>query len=335
MTNRVKYWFRFSRLLLVIVLYDLTALGIVKAQATFPEVVVFGDSLSDTGNVAGAITPNLPPPYFSNRISNGPLAIDYFVEAMNSNAQAAAQGGLNYAVVGGNIKGNDFEDLSAQIDRYLGAVGGIANSQALYFVMLGGNDLRDLTNQLDSQLASTLAKQLVGELMGQLDRLYVAGARKYLVVTTPDVGQIPQTLALEVSKPGISARASRYVETYNSALIESLVDFSVLDKVELYDFDINVSFNLMLTQPAMFGFEETRVGCFDPDEFKFQSACESILFPFVEPDFDKFVFFDSIHPTTKAHQIVGEAMVQRLLASPLKPRNEVSIAPLILLLLGN
>lgn len=323
-------WLRISFLLLCLVFTKTT----VHAQSAFSEIIIFGDSLSDTGNLAGVVTPNLPPPYFNNRISNGPLAIDYVAESLGVDAVAAAAGGRNYAVVGGNIKGEDFEDLSQQVTRFLDSQA-INDADNLYFLMLGGNDLRGLRGQPNHEIASLEIELLVTSLLVQIRRLYVAGARQFFIATAPDIGNIPQTIDLEPSDPGIRLRASSYVQTYNQALMEELQGFVAESDATVYEYDINIVFNDMLQRPLNYGFELTDIGCFDPDSYSLHPQCDTILFPLTEPDFEKFVFFDSIHPTGKAHNIVGQAMSARLLQPPLAAKAQLSIVPLLYLLLDD
>ncbi len=46
-------------------------------DANFSAVYVLGDSLSDTGNLASAPGQgDFPPPFFENRVSNGPVAVE-------------------------------------------------------------------------------------------------------------------------------------------------------------------------------------------------------------------------------------------------------------------
>ena len=111
-----------------------------SSAQSFSQLVIFGDSLSDTGNIAGILPTGLPPPYFENRISNGPLAVDTLAQALNLDAAPAADGGSNYAIVGGNILGNDFADLSSQLTRYLVDAENQADPNALYLLFMGGND---------------------------------------------------------------------------------------------------------------------------------------------------------------------------------------------------
>ena len=57
------------------------------AAASFSEIYVFGDSLSDNGTLAGAVDVDLPSPWSSeppdfNRISNGPVAVERLASSL-------------------------------------------------------------------------------------------------------------------------------------------------------------------------------------------------------------------------------------------------------------
>lgn len=89
------------------------------ASPIYSQLVVFGDSLSDSGNNAvlfdrffgGARTsvPLQPPgiipvaPYASNRYSNGPVCVKYFADALGLEARASLLGGTNYAYGGARV----------------------------------------------------------------------------------------------------------------------------------------------------------------------------------------------------------------------------------------
>ena len=67
----------FTAALLLSGLAVLSVPGSVRADAPFSEIVVFGDSLSDTGNLnlaSGGVFAG--PPYFSGRFSNGPVWVE-------------------------------------------------------------------------------------------------------------------------------------------------------------------------------------------------------------------------------------------------------------------
>src|SRR4051812_38820866 len=59
----------------------LSGLGVVAEAEPFSLVVVYGDSLSDNGNLFGAAA--LPgPPYFQGRRSDGPVAVEKLAAAL-------------------------------------------------------------------------------------------------------------------------------------------------------------------------------------------------------------------------------------------------------------
>lgn len=295
----------------------------------FSRLVIFGDSLSDTGNLFGHISPNLPPPYFENRISDGPLAVDLVAEALATQALAAAQGGDNYAVVGGNVLGTDYEDLSSQVDRFLSAPTAAIADQDLFLLVMGGNDLRGLRG-LQPELAAEQSTQIVAALDEQIRRLHASGARKFLVANVADVGRTPETLQRESDSPGISAQLSAYVIDYNEQLEARFADWQQLAGVELYHFDLFSALNQLLQAPQAFGFTYTEVGCFDLDSYAFHPACAGPFIPALNPDFSEFIFFDNLHPTSGVHLMIGVAMLQRLNESP---ENRTLPLPGVLMLL--
>ena len=50
--------------------------------APITSVIAYGDSLSDNGNLFGAIGFPPSPPYFQGRASNGPVAVEYLAAAL-------------------------------------------------------------------------------------------------------------------------------------------------------------------------------------------------------------------------------------------------------------
>lgn len=50
------------------------------ASGSYNKLFVFGDSLSDTGNISLVLGENLPPPYFMNHITNGPVAVEVLAQ---------------------------------------------------------------------------------------------------------------------------------------------------------------------------------------------------------------------------------------------------------------
>src|SRR5262245_23552537 len=70
-------------------------------------LVIFGDSLSDTGNFLPLAPPgSIPRPdlYYQGRMSNGPVWVDALAKYLGEPAvQPSHEGGLNYATSGANV----------------------------------------------------------------------------------------------------------------------------------------------------------------------------------------------------------------------------------------
>src|SRR4051794_146985 len=76
--------------------------GRLAPAGLFGKVVVFGDSLSDVGNVSAATGGAVPasPPYFHGRFSNGPVYAETLAEYVGAAPLApafAVPGGTDYA----------------------------------------------------------------------------------------------------------------------------------------------------------------------------------------------------------------------------------------------
>lgn len=314
-------------LLVVVSVYWIPAQA--QQQNSYRTVIAFGDSLSDTGNLA-SIAFNFPFPYFRNRISDGPVALDYLVESIGLRAVASESGGSNYAVSGGNIVGSDREDLSAQIDDYLvRSAGAPIAGETLVFVMMGGNDLRDIRSIQSVSTAHARIDVAVATLMAQLQRLVGRGADNFFIVNVANVGRIPETLNRQIADPGVAARATRYVQRYNQLLADALARFAQPAGREVRLFDLYGEFERILDAPASFGFSQSTVGCFDVGSFSFHPDC---LFGTA---FDRFVFFDNLHPSGATHRLIGNAMITRLRQPDRSASQAALIGILQLLLLGD
>ncbi len=303
----------------------------VSAQ-NFDRLVVFGDSLSDTGNLA-SVTVDFPFPFFQNRISNGPILVDYLaadlgLQALASRHVTTSNGGDNFAISGGNILGSDTEDLSSQISAFLSreSVQPRGVSSALFFIMMGGNDLRDVRSLRSASEASVRIDAIITTLDAQFSRLYQAGARNFLVPNVADIGAIPESIARRSSDPDISARARRYVLEYNQKLELMLQTWAQKPNTSLRSFDLFTEFDRVLNNASSFGFTRTEVGCFQIDGFSFDSEC---LFG---TRFDRFVFFDNIHPSARLNEIISTPLLAQIPVQN-SDTSSINISPILQLLL--
>jgi phospholipase/lecithinase/hemolysin len=288
------------------ILWLIALMQINLSALAFSELIIFGDSLSDTGNHPAAIF-GAPPPYYKNRISNGPVAVDIFANALGLTANHSgflfANGsGLNYAVSGANAAGSDPHDLTAQLQAYLKRAPAILDANALYLIMIGGNDLRDASVlSSESQATEAIARSLQA-IQAAILQLLSKGAKNVLVSNAPDISRIPETTQRAASHSGLHVFAASLVDDFNRGLkdIITRVQTGVGARVQI--FDLFGHFNDILKRPAFYDFSNSTEACFNYDSFDFHPQC----------DFDQFVFFDSIHPGAKAHKILGLEMAKRV-----------------------
>ena len=100
------------------------------SAASYSSIYVFGDSLSDPGNIPFASGYKFPPaPYSGTRFSNGPVAVQYLAPLLGlpvDNSRNYAQGGATTGFVnvlnansGGLFPGSTLTGVRGQVNDYL------------------------------------------------------------------------------------------------------------------------------------------------------------------------------------------------------------------------
>jgi phospholipase/lecithinase/hemolysin len=273
---------------------SILAIGTSPLAATdISQLVIFGDSLSDTGNSARSLSTCCPrPPYFDGRFSNGPVWVDRLAERLGVPIPVASLlGGTNYAFGGGTTgsiyRGPVIEDMNVQVERYLTAHAPAADE---LFVFWGGaNDFN--AGQRDPSLP-------VEFLSEQVTAVAEAGARNILVVNLPaSFGQSDYPLAGQ----------------FNQLLSDALTSIaSTHESVSIFQFDYFSFFNSVLTEPNAFGFSNmTDPACADCGFGVTASPSNIVSNP------DAYFSWDDIHPSATAHQLIGNAAFDVLAGSSL------------------
>ncbi|MBD2099809.1 SGNH/GDSL hydrolase family protein [Leptolyngbya sp. FACHB-261] len=280
---------------------------------TFSNLYVFGDSLSDVGqlfNATGGLFP--PSPFYNNgRFSNGPVWVEYLapqlglgVDLNNDFALGGATTGTNNALDGlidptGTL---NLPGLQQQIGSFT-TTRPAADPNALYIVWAGANDYLGggITNPAEP--VSNLA-QAITTLAG-------AGARTILVPNLPSLGALPNSQ----NPAGLNALS----EAHNTGLALTLNGLSqTLPQVDLIPLDINSLFQQAIANPSQFGFTNVTAPCL------LNLTCTNP---------DEFLFWDTLHPTTAGHEIVANFAFDILKADEPKPPTSVPEATPILGLL--
>jgi phospholipase/lecithinase/hemolysin len=293
--------------------------GWAAAQTNFDRIVVFGDSLSDSGNAFALVGAANTPPYQyldqllipdrpyakgGHHFSNGPTWIEEVARAYSlaGNARPAlAEVGTdatNYAVGGARARENQGTfNLPLQVNAFLNANSGAAPTNALYVVEIGGNDIRDALAAQDTSIIG----QALGSVQANLALLYSVGARKFLVCNAPDISLTPAVITIDKMYPGSGAAAKALSNAYNANLGLILDSMAQLPGVEI----VRVSFDQTLVQlvedPAAFGLSVVDQPCVSP-----------AVAPFSCSKPDGFLFWDGIHPTKAVHAIIAQDALKQL-----------------------
>lgn len=159
------------------------------------QLIVFGDSLVDAGNINAAVGSDFFNPvaqgYFPGRFTNGPDYTDLLHQRFfGTYMTPSLLGGSNYAFGGARVldHGDPVPDLAFQLGSYLGAVGGAADADALYILNFGGNDVFGLESGQIGAFADNAAyvTALLDTFAGGIQALSAAGASRILVTGIPN-----------------------------------------------------------------------------------------------------------------------------------------------------
>jgi len=283
------------------------------ASDDFQNVFVFGDSLSDAGNLASLAGPFPNPPFFNNRVSNGPTAVDVAAAGLGLSTGASlhligAAVGTNYAVAGARAAGEQPIDLPTQVTLFLANQGGVASADSLYLMLIGGNDIRDARDVPDPAIAEGIIVGAVTSQLQQLQVLVASGAEKIVVLNVPDIGGIPENAVLSAlfGDDTISRRATRLTKAYNKALKRGVRRLVKASRADIAVFNTFGVFREIIEDAEENGFTNTTDACFSSISFTFNPGCA------FGANFPQYIFFDEIHPTARVHEMIGQSLLERI-----------------------
>jgi phospholipase/lecithinase/hemolysin len=246
------------------------------AAPAFTGLVVFGDSLSDNGN--------------AGRFSNGPVWVEHLAARIGLDLQPARNGGTNHAVGGARARGGP-TDVGAQVAAFLAARGGAVDRNALYVVYGGGNDLLAAALAPDRD---AVAREAATALGSAVDDLAAAGAGRILVPNLPDIGIAPLVRAQGAAW---ASEARRLTRAFNTTLQRALARVEAARSATILRLDVFALAERVMADPAAAGFRDVTNPCLG-------TSCEGAL------------FWDPVHPTTRAHARLAAAALPVLATAP-------------------
>jgi phospholipase/lecithinase/hemolysin len=254
----------------------------------FGKLVVFGDSLSDTGNVFAMTAGTVPAPsrYYAGRFSNGPVWVEYLGDALDLPFENYAYGGAltDNANLFDGVGGLNFPGLRDEIHAYTQRPEGI-DRRAIHVVWAGANDFRAALSK--GQTPDIHA--MIGNLLEAVDTLYAAGARYIVVSNLPDLGLTPEGLA-----SGVGPFITLLSATFNEYLAAALA----VHPAGVVQIDVFQQMHDTISHPEEYGFVNVSTPC-----LMAASVC-------AEPD--TYLFWDHVHPTTRGHEVLAETFAKAI-----------------------
>jgi phospholipase/lecithinase/hemolysin len=270
---------RFVACLLLLLVLPLASLA-----ASISSLVVFGDSLSDNGNLY-ALSGNPPNPYWQGRFSNGPVAAEYLAAGLGVPLLDFAYGGATTGTA--NYFGANLPGMTQELNQYIASLGGgPADPDAWYMVCGGPNDVFNaLALGLDPIAELAKAAANIGGIVNAITAL---GAQHIVVPGMLDLGQMPLFAA---NRPGGTALTN----FYNGLLQSEFANTSVLF------FDTAAVLRDAAANPAAFGFTNVTDPCLvtSPNP----GLCATP---------DDYLFWDRVHPTTAGHELIAARMASAI-----------------------
>ncbi len=304
---------------------------------TIERIFVFGDSLSDVGQLYKRTLRILPasPPYFKGRFSNGPVWVEYVHWAFPKipfyiYAEAGATA-ANYKKVSSApqyIFLKNLERLFLQFKKK----NDVLTEKDLIIVWMGSNDYIGL-----EWLAPEDVERIMQSFRHFNEKMVALGARHLLYVNLPDLGQIPRSLqkennqafsqvtdmhnqGLEQLYVSLPSDVSLLIYPLDEVFEQAKHDAAALDIINVTDAcyqgnwrrAINTQIEIQLPQylpekklteiQALLGHPILMQSYFT--HFSLQGRDQN--------DCRAYFFWDDLHPSARVHKLLGNAFIKFL-----------------------
>lgn len=305
-------------------------------------IVVFGDSLSDTGNVFATTGQlNVPPydqldpfripddPYAAGfgRFTNGLTWVEVAAREVGAGRDTRAalrwrRPGSNYAFggarAGAPLIANNARHLTDQVTEYLADVNGAVGAQDVIVLFIGANDVADAVRVLafDPTGATSIDGLLqgIGSVNANLAALAAAGARNFVILNVPNVALVP-ALNPPLAPTGLGGIATCWTVLFNlgtplppgcPALPPGIPG---LDDVAAALAPLGGYVKVVDTFTFI-----NRVAA-DPRSFGITNVTDTCVKPNAPPYQcarpDQYFFWDGIHPTRAIHRLLAREVLRQ------------------------
>lgn len=268
------------------------------------DIISFGDSLTDSGNFYGFTGVPLAPPNFAGRASNGPVWVEHMASQLGQPLR-------NFAFVGSQTAGNSpytipgvTRDITQQAQFY--AANNVAQPGDIFTVWGGANDFYF---GLTGQTAYTSPAEAVANITNIIETLADSGAQTFVIPNLPPLGQTP--FFLDLQSADLIFALDMHAAIFNALLGPALADLEASRGINIHLLDVHGLFQDVLSNPAAFGLTNVTESAtfYDP-----VSGLGYASRPMVDPS--NYLFFDSVHPTTNIHALIGAQAAEMVVPEP-------------------
>ncbi len=274
------------------------AVATAASAQSYNRLVVFGDSLSDNGNLYAATLNTTPasPPYFNGRFSNGPV----FTELLGFNAGrftagAPVTGSVNYAFGGARTDSQvSPPGMRNQLLAYTGG-GGTFGANDLVSILGGANNIFQAVGPASvspnpTGFISPVALSAAADVNFIVNSVAGAGAGTILVGNLPNLAITPQF------NQGPFAAAAPLADfagtTFNNALRAGLMTTAAAQPgSNIILMDLYKIGPALVANAGAFGLTNVRDVCFNGI-----TVCANP---------DGYLYWDSVHPTAAGHRLLA------------------------------
>jgi len=269
----------------------------------FKHIVTFGDSLSDHGNLHSYVS-EAP-----EAKTNGDVWVEYLAKELNATLD-------NNAFIGAMTSkhlSNDLQEMSdngllpqfgliSQVDRYIAETNNFDPDETLFTILIGANNLIKFGyGELGSDPEAMVTNAMT-DIAEAFTKLLNIGATNFIVLTLPNIGISPfynwrPTAEIEL--------ATQLAAAYNLSL-KLTVNQLIVNKpqVSLYIFDLFEVIDDLINEGI---FSNVTGSYMKLDEEYYIIPGETNGPP------ENYLFYDSVHPTTKAHEYFAKVVANRVI----------------------
>ncbi len=243
------------------------------ATPSYSQIVAFGDSYSDSGNIG--------------RSTEAENWLEYLAADLSlpGGLLPSSEGGTNYSMASARTLGSGSLDLEAQMSRFM-RLNSVADPNALYVIWTGFNDIADSSDVTDIQL---FADEIAGGVVAAVESIRGLGGQHFLIPNAWDRTTTPVSRLFHT--PEVRDKQFALHLLFNESLGAMLDSFpESAHYLDVFGLSGEIS-----DDPARFGFTKGQTMC--PVD---TSIC------------DGYIWRDFIHPTSSSHRILADRALEAI-----------------------